>query len=70
MADIKIDMVKPVDLPQMAGPLSILEANYNDMSVVKYPSDLGTTQGRNTKNHWVYFRIYDIKPAGIRDAEQ
>ena len=43
MADIKIDMVKPTDLPQMAGPLSILEANYNDMSVVKYPSDLGIT---------------------------
>lgn len=70
MADIKIDMVKPIDLPQMAGPLSILEANYNDMSVVKYPSDLGTTQGRNTKNHWVSFRIYDVQPAGIRDAEQ
>jgi len=65
MEDIKIDMVKPVDLPQFTGPLSKLDARSNDLNVVKYPSDLGTTGGRNTKNHWVSFRIYDIEPAGI-----
>jgi hypothetical protein len=65
MEDIKIDVVKPVDLPQFTGPLSKLDARSNDLNVVKYPSDLGTTGGRNTKNHWVSFRIYDIEPAGI-----
>jgi hypothetical protein len=67
MEDIKIDMVKPIDLPQMAGPLSKLDARSSDLNVVKYPSDLGNaTSGRNNKNHWVSFRIYDIEPAGIQ----
>ena len=65
MEDIKIDMVKPVDLPQFTGPLSKLDARSNDLNVVKYPSDLGTKQRRNSKNHFVTFRIYDIEPAGI-----
>jgi len=65
MEDIKIDVVKPVDLPQFTGPLSKLDARSNDLNVVKYPSDLGTLQGRNSKNHFVTFRIYDIEPAGI-----
>jgi hypothetical protein len=65
MEDIKIDMVKPVDLPQFTGPLSKLDARSNDLNVVKYPSDLGTKQTRNSKNHFVTFRIYDIEPAGI-----
>jgi uncharacterized protein YcfJ len=65
MEDIKIDVVKPVDLPQFTGPLSKLDARSNDLNVVKYPSDLGTPQGRNSKNHFVTFRIYDIEPAGI-----
>jgi hypothetical protein len=70
MEDIKIDMVKPVDLPQFTGPLSKLDARSNDLNVVKYPSDLGTTGGRNTKNHWVSFRIYDIEPAGLLDEKR
>lgn len=65
MEDIKIDMVKPVDLPQFTGPLSKLDARSNDLNVIKYPSDLGTKQTRNSKNHFVTFRIYDIEPAGI-----
>ena len=65
MEDIKIDMVKPVDLPQFTGPLSKLDARSNDINVIKYPSDLGTKQTRNSKNHFVTFRIYDIEPAGI-----
>jgi hypothetical protein len=68
MEDIKIDVVKPVDLPQFTGPLSKLDARSSDLNVIKYPSDLGnlgTKQTRNSKNHFVTFRIYDIEPAGI-----
>ena len=70
MEKIEIAMVKPEELPQYRGPLSKLDTSGNDLSIIKYPSDLGTTQGRNTKNHWVSFRIYDVEPAGIRDAEK
>jgi uncharacterized protein YcfJ len=66
MEKIKIDMVKPEDLPQMTGPLQGLEDRDDEFSIIKYPDDLGNISNRrNNKNHWVSFRIYDIEPAGI-----
>jgi hypothetical protein len=66
MEKIKIDMVKPADLPQMTGPLQGLEDKDDEFSIIKYPDDLGNISNRrNNKNHWVSFRIYDIEPAGI-----
>ena len=68
MADITLTQVNTaVDL---RGPLSKLDESSNDLSVVKYPSDLGekTDTSKNAKNHWVTFRIYDIEPAAIKSA--
>ena len=71
MADIKIAKLKPENLPQYKGPLSKLDASSNDLTVVKYPSDLGNaTSVKNNKNHWVSFRIYDIEPAGLLDEKR
>ena len=69
MADIEIKMVTPAEVPVFNGPLSILEAPSNDLTVVKYPSDLANqSKGKNIRNHWVTFRIYDIQPASIESA--
>ena len=71
MEDIKIAKLEPENLPQYKGPLSKLDASSNDLTVVKYPSDLGNaTSVKNNKNHWVSFRIYDIEPAGLLDEKR
>jgi hypothetical protein len=50
------------------GPLSSLEKTSALLSLItRYPSDLGTPNktGKNNKNHWVTFTIYDIEPAKL-----
>jgi hypothetical protein len=68
MADITLTQVNTA--VGLRGPLSKLDESSNDLSVVKYPSDLGekTDTSKNAKNHWVTFRIYDIEPAAIKSA--
>jgi len=68
MADITLTQVNTA--VGLRGPLSKLDESSNDLSVVKYPSDLGekTDTSKNEKNHWVTFRIYDIEPAAIKSA--
>ena len=72
MADIEISTVQTaVGYDQMQGPLSMLEATSNDLTVVKYPSDLANPlKGTNIRNHWVTFKIYDIQPASIEGATE
>jgi hypothetical protein len=70
MADIKIELVTK-DVPTFKGPLSYLDATSNDLTVIKYPDDLANqSKGKNIKNHWVTFRIYDIQPTSIEGATE
>ena len=63
-------VVSITDLPAYApstgggvsGPLSEL-VNVAKTSNYRYPSDLGSLNGLNQKNHWVTFTIYDVQPA-------
>jgi len=69
MADIKITQVTKENLPQLGkSPLGVLDTSDNSLSILKYPSNLGNKADSNEKNHWVTFRIFDIEPAGIREA--
>jgi hypothetical protein len=72
MADIEIRTVQTaVEYDQVQGPLGFLEATSNDLTVVKYPSDLANPlKGTNIRNHWVTFKIYDIQPASIEGATE
>ena len=68
-------VVSITDLPAYApstgggvsGPLSEL-VNVAKTSNYRYPSDLGSLNGLNQKNHWVTFTIYDVQPASYESA--
>jgi hypothetical protein len=66
MANITIQQVTKENLPKLKGPLAVLTKE--GLSILKYPSNLGNKADSNEKNHWVTFRIFDIEPAGIREA--
>jgi hypothetical protein len=54
--------------PVQSGPLSPLYATQSlTGSTYRYPADLGTSSGKNAKNHWVTFTIYDVEPAGYNN---
>ena len=54
--------------PVQSGPLSPLYATQSlTGATYRYPADLGTSSGKNAKNHWVTFTIYDVEPAGYNN---
>jgi len=67
MANITIDTISRGP-PVPRGPLDKLDDSNNNLSILKYPSNLGNTGDSNNKKHWVTFRIYDIEPAGLKSA--